>query len=281
VRDIMLMDSVITGIKHDLKEASAVTGLLKGLRIAAPPDWIAADKFANKTTAVSWEASIGALTEQGVEVVRENMGEEMFMKTGFANFFKSSWKELDAYLEAHRRSGAKHEALELSTQDFVAQSPKGEDKVFRPPNEDPEKAKAEADGLDAVVKAAEEAIAGYFAKTDARFMLTPAMAGLPPNVEKATFDGHVTVTGQRLVAETMSDEEAPMGLLMRYAARWAGMLPSIAIPTPVKCQATGLPTGVILWGRKDSDAELLQAAAAVEAAFTGHIDVWKHLDVQY
>ncbi|CAE8652611.1 unnamed protein product, partial [Polarella glacialis] len=119
VRDIMLMDSVITGIKHDLKEASAVTGLLKGLRIAAPPDWIAADKFANKTTAVSWEASIGALTEQGVEVVREDMGEEMFMKTGFANFFKSSWKELDAYLEAHRRSGAKHEALELSTQDFV------------------------------------------------------------------------------------------------------------------------------------------------------------------
>jgi len=102
------------------------------------------------------------------------------------------------------------------------------------------------------------------------------MMCLPLNIEKAVIDGDCKVTGQRIVAETMSDEEANPTVLMRYASRWAGFLTSIAIPTPVKCQATGLPTGVILWGQTNSDGELLQIAAAVEASFAT-IDVSKHI----
>lgn len=276
VRDIMLIDSVVTGTKHDVKEGSAVTEMLKGIRIAAPPDWIAEDQFVNKTVKVAWDASTGALSDKGVEFVKENMGEEMFMKQAHTNFFKSSWAELEAYLEPHRKSGSEHEMLKLSTMDWVMKSPPDEHKVFRPPNEDPEKAKAEAAGLEAMVKAAEEAIAGYFEKTKTRFILTPGMVALPLNVEKAVIDENCKVTGQRIVAEKMSDEEASPSLIMRYGSRWAGFLTSIAIPTPVKCQATGLPTGVILWGPKDSDQELLQAAAAVEATFAT-IDVSKHV----
>eukprot|EP00931_Biecheleriopsis_adriatica_P062623 TRINITY_DN37789_c0_g1_i2.p1 TRINITY_DN37789_c0_g1~~TRINITY_DN37789_c0_g1_i2.p1 ORF type:complete len:544 (-),score=106.68 TRINITY_DN37789_c0_g1_i2:100-1731(-) len=278
VRDIMLMDTAVTGTKHDLLDASL--DMLKGLKVALPPDWIAADKFLNKTIAVSWDVSVSTLADKGVDFVKEDMGNDGELMKGIANFMKSGWDELDAYLEKHRKSGAKHPALELSTKDFLAKSPNGEDKVFRPPDEDAEKQKAAIDQFEAGVKAADEFIKGYFTKTSASFMLTPCMSGLPPNCEKANFDGHVTVKGYRVVAETMSDEEAPEGLvsgvLTRYAPRWAGFLTSIAIPLPIKCQATGLPTGVILWGPKGSDAELLKAAAAVEAAFAG-VDASKHI----
>merc|ERR1711998_351275 len=105
----------------------------------------------NKTVKVAWDASLGALAEQGVEFAKEDIGQELLGKHAYANFFKSSWAALEAYLEPHRKSGAKHEMLELSTKDWVAKSPKDEQKVFRPPNEDPEKAKAEVERKDALV----------------------------------------------------------------------------------------------------------------------------------
>jgi len=280
VRDIMLMDTAITGTKHPCADAASAMGKLTGLKIALPPDWIAADKFANKTVGVSWEVSTGALANKGVEFVKEDIGNDGELFKSIACFMKSGWEGLESYLERQRKAGVKHEVLDISTKDLVAKFPKGEDTTFRPPDEDAEKAKAANEQYEAGVQAADEFIRGYFAKTAASFMLTPAMKGLPPNTEKAQFDGHATVTGFRTVAETMSDEEAPGGLgdglLTRYAPRWASLLASIAIPTPIRCQATGLHTGVILWGPKDSDAELLQVAAAVESAFA-EVDASKHL----
>jgi len=278
VRDIMLMDSVCTGAKNELKEGSAVTDILKGLKIALPLDWIAPDKFLNKTVGVAWDASINALEGNGVAFVKEDIGES-FMQ-GIAYFMGPNWDEMNGYLEKHRKSGVSHPALELSTPEFLAKSPLGEADKYKPPEEDPEKVKATLEKYDSGCKAALEYITGYFAKADVRFMLTPSYPCLPLNTEKAVFDGSSTVTGYRLVGKEMTDEEAAMGIMQGnmgcYAARWAGMLTSIAIPIPVNCQATGLCIGVILWGPKDSDEELLQAAAAIEAAFAD-IDSSKHV----
>lgn len=281
VGDIMLLDAAISKTKHALlEEAAAVADMLKGMKVAAPADWVAVDQFVNKTSRVSWEAVTGALTEKGVEFVEDDLGQDLLMKHAYVNIMKSSWKELDDYLELHRKSGAAHAAFALSTKEFVEKTGCGEEKFFRPPNEDAEKAAAEEEGLKATTKAAEEAVAAYFASTSAKFLLTPGMAGLPFNIDKAELDENGKVTGRTRLSETgeLVEVGAMDGfkIIIPFVARFPGLLTSIAIPTPIRCQATGLPTGLVLWGPRDSDVELLQAAAAVEAAVSA-IDPSKYV----
>merc|ERR1711908_76515 len=101
---------------------------------------------------------------------------------------------------------------------------------------------------------------------------------LPVNIENAVLKEDGSVDGRLFVSETMSEkyDGNPFANLIRYCIRFPGLLTSIAIPTPVRCQATGLPTGLVLWGPRDSDPELLQTAAAVEAVVS-QIDASKHV----
>lgn len=280
VRDIMLLDEVITGTKHETGPATADT--LKGMRMATPADWIADDGFKHKTNKVSWDAITSSLSEKGVEFVKDAMGRELLFKHSFVNITKNSWRELDDYLEAHRRSGAEHVGIKASTREFVEKTGAGEEKFFRPPGSDAEKEAADAEGLKAATRAAEEAIAAYFAATGAKFLLTPGAGCLPYHIDDAEQSPGGTIdqiVGRKHALEDMYEDVGPtdnFNFLIRYCLRFAGLLTSIAIPTPIRCQATGLPTGLILWALAGSDQELLQAAAAVEAAVSA-IDASKYI----
>merc|ERR1719491_2642983 len=130
------------------------------------------------------------------------MGDELLMKHAFVNITKSSFKELDAYLESHRKADppSTHSMLQLSTKEFVEKTGCGEEKIFRTPNDDAEKAAAEEEGLKAATAAAEEAVAAYFKKADAKFLLTPGMAGLPLNIDKAELEASGKIVGRTYIS---------------------------------------------------------------------------------